>query len=123
MARHNRQGDGTDQRGHRYRISYQPDWLDRIRVTRRLSSGRQSTKTLFRNPLRHPQVPTGDLIRTTIESPEQGLHVEVALRADPDRVDEVAVVWRATGGPTPSMNRVGLTLQSFRPGRLPESHG
>ena len=123
MSRHNRQGDGTDQRGHRYRISYQPDWLDRIRVTRRLPTGRQSTKTLFQNPLRRPQVPAGELVRTTIESPEQDLRVEVALRADPDRIDEVAVVWRATGGPTPSMNRVGLTLQSFRPVRRPESDG
>ncbi|MYI07788.1 MAG: hypothetical protein F4059_10865 [Gemmatimonadetes bacterium] len=84
MSRHNRQGRGVDQRGYHYDISYQPDWLDRIRVTRRLASGRQSTKTLFRNPARTPQAQAGDLIRTTIESAEQDLHVEVALRVEPD---------------------------------------
>lgn len=116
MSRHNRQGHGVDQRGFRYSISYQPDWLDRVRVTRRLASGRQSTKTLFRNPSRHPETTTGDLIRTTIESAEQDLHVEVALRVEPDQVGEVVVAWRANGGLEPAMDRVILTLHSFRPG-------
>ena len=115
MSRHNRHGGGTDQRGFRYHISYQPDWLDRIRVTRKLPSGRQSTKTLFRNPSRCPESEAGGLIRTTIESPEQGLQVEVALRADADRVGEVEVVWRSNGGPEPAMDRVSLTLESFPP--------
>ncbi len=113
MSRHNRRGGGTDQRGFEYRISYQPDWLDRIRVTRRLPTGRQSTKTLFRNPSRRPEAEAGGLIRTTIESAEQDLHVEVALRADADRVGEVEVVWRSNGGPEPAMDRVSLTLHSF----------
>lgn len=116
MSRHNRQGRGVDQRGFRYSISYQPDWLDRIRVTRRLASGRQSTKTLFRNPSREPQAPAGELIRTTIESAEQDLQIEVALRVEPDQVGEVVVAWRANGGPEPAMDRVVLTLHSFRPG-------
>ena len=120
MSRHNRQGDGIDQRGFRYRISYQPDWLDRIRVTRRLPSGRQSTKTLFSNPSRTAEAPPGDLIRTTIESPEQGLLVEIALRTDPDQVGEIEVVWRANGGLEPAMDRVSLTLHSFRPRSFPK---
>ena len=117
MSRHNRHGGGTDQRGFRYRISYQPDWLDRIRVTRRLPSGRQSTKTLFSNPSRRPEAEAGGLIRTTIESAEQDLHVEVALRADAERVGEIEVVWRSNGGPEPAMDRVSLTLCSFPPSR------
>ncbi len=121
MSRHNRQGRGVDQRGYHYAISYQPDWLDRIRVTRRLASGRQSTKTLFRNPARTPQAQAGDLIRTTIESAEQDLHVEVALRVEPDQVGEVVVTWRANGGPEPAMDRVVLTLHSFRPGAFSNS--
>lgn len=116
MSRHNRQGRGVDQRGFRYSISYQPDWLDRVRVTRRLASGRQSTKTLFRNPSRHPEAAPGDLIRTTIESAEQDLHVEVALRVEPGQVGEVVVAWRANEGLEPAMDRVILTLHSFRPG-------
>ena len=50
MARHNRDARGTDQRGYDYEISYQPDWVRLIKVTRTLESGRQSTKTLFKNP-------------------------------------------------------------------------
>lgn len=117
MSRHNRHGGGTDQRGFHYHISYQPDWLDRIRVTRRLPTGRQSTKTLFRNPSRRPESDVGGLIRTMIESPEQDLRVEVALRADADRVGEMEVVWVSNGGPEPAMDRVSLTLQGFPPRR------
>ena len=51
MARHNRDGRGSDQRGFDYEIGYQPDWLQQVKVTRNLESGRQSTKTLFRNAL------------------------------------------------------------------------
>ena len=51
MARHNRDGAGEDQRGHAYTVSYQPDWLRMVKVTRSLTTGRQSTMTLFRNPL------------------------------------------------------------------------
>ena len=113
MARHNRRGAGVDQCGFRYRISYHPDWLDRIRVTRRLPSGRQSTKTLFRNPRRNPEAQTGGLIRTKIECPEQNLEIEVAFRASPGQVGEVEVHWRGIGGADPGMGRVGFTLSAF----------
>jgi len=55
MARHNRDSRGTDQRGFDCDISYQPDWVRLIKVTRSLESGRQSTKTLFKNPARPEQ--------------------------------------------------------------------
>jgi hypothetical protein len=84
MARHNRDGSGADQRGHEYEVNYQPDWLRLVKVTRSLESGRQSTKTLFRNPLEHAEAEPGDRIRTRITSADQGLDVEVAL-ADSDR--------------------------------------
>ncbi|MXV95128.1 MAG: hypothetical protein F4Z92_04505, partial [Gemmatimonadetes bacterium] len=76
MARHNRNATGVDQRGFLYRINYPPDWLERVRVTRNLPSGRQSTRTIFRNPLRNPEVDPGDLIRVRLESPEQDMVVE-----------------------------------------------
>ena len=52
MSRHNRDARGVDQLGTLWRISYQPDWLEQVKVTRTLENGRQSTKTLFRNPER-----------------------------------------------------------------------
>ena len=78
MARHNREGKGTDQRGFVYRVSYQPDWLQLIKVTRELESGRQSTKTLFRNPGHREQSP-GGRVRTRVSSPDQGMDFEVSI--------------------------------------------
>ncbi|MDX1645629.1 MAG: hypothetical protein R3304_00690, partial [Longimicrobiales bacterium] len=57
MARHNREGSGADQRGFEYDVSYQPDWLKLVKVTRQLESGRQSTKTLFKNPMEREAEP------------------------------------------------------------------
>lgn len=84
MARHNREGRGSDQRGAEYGISYQPDWLQVVKVTRELENGRQSTKSLFRNPGLREQ-PPGAKVRTKISSPAQGLDFEVAL-TDPKGV-------------------------------------
>lgn len=109
MARHNRWGEGEDQCGFRYRISYPPDWLDRIRVTRRLPGGRQSTKTLFRNPSRVPGLEADRRVRARIESPEQGLEIEVSLRPARDGVGKLSVEW---GGPGP--DRVTFAFQAFR---------
>ncbi|MFW6201000.1 MAG: hypothetical protein ACOC8B_00345 [Gemmatimonadota bacterium] len=90
MARHNREGRGSDQRGYEYTISYQPDWLRWVKVTRALESGRQSTKLLFRNP-GTPQQPPGHRVRTRITSPDQGLDFEVTID-DPDQVVKRIVV-------------------------------
>lgn len=82
MARHNREGTGQDQLGRTYTVSYQPDWFYQVKVTRDLESGRQSTKTLFRNA-EPPQAEPGPRVRTRITSEEVGVDVEVALD-DPD---------------------------------------
>jgi len=66
MARHNREGQGADQRGSHYGICYQPDWLRHVKVTRDLETGRQSTKTLFRNPAKKSEGEPGDKIRTRV---------------------------------------------------------
>ena len=79
MARHNREGAGADQRGFEYGVSYQPDWLKLVKVTRQLETGRQSTKTLFRNPAPGPEAQPGERIRTRIVSADQALDFEVAL--------------------------------------------
>ena len=77
MGRRNREGKGADQQGFEYRINYQPDWLRLVKVTRTLDSGRQSTKTLFRNPANRSEAPPGKRVRTRILSPGQALDIEI----------------------------------------------
>lgn len=90
MARHNREARGQDQRGYDYEISYQPDWVRQIKITRTLESGRQSTKTLFRNPGYKEQSP-GPRVRTRIECREQHLAFEIEVD-DPEGVVEKVIV-------------------------------
>ena len=101
MGRHNREGRGTDQRGYEHRINYQPDWLRLVKVTRTLDSGRQSTKTLFRNPASRREASPGERVRTRIVSPGQGLDMEVAV-SDPrhfvSRVQITCMVPTSDGG-------------------------
>jgi hypothetical protein len=96
MARHNRDGRGSDQRDYEYTISYQPDWLRQVKVTRLLPSGRQSTKTLFTNP-QPPRRDPGRQVRTRIRSREQGLTFEVAV-TDPEGVVKRVIVETGPAG-------------------------
>jgi hypothetical protein len=91
LARHNRQGQGTDQRGFEYRVSYQPDWLRHVKVTRALPTGRQSTMTLFRNPTEGRVRSPGPRVRTRITCAEQNVDVEVAVRNGGKEVRQVTV--------------------------------
>ena len=109
MARHNRTGTGKDQAGFTYEVSYPPDWLSRVKVTRRLESGRQSTKVLFTNPRSSPVEAPAATVRVAVHSPEQGLHVEAALGPGPDGVREWRVEWTGQGGG----ERVALTFVPF----------
>jgi hypothetical protein len=70
-----------DQRGSDYAISYQPDWLEQVKVTRTLENGRQSTKTLFRNPEKSGRRP-GAKVRTRIVSRKENLDIEIGV-SDP----------------------------------------
>ena len=99
MARHNREGRGTDQRGNEYTVSYQPDWFRQVKVTRLLDTGRQSTKTLFTNPQRPEQEP-GRQVRTEIRCPAQGLAFELAL-TDPGRVVKRVIIETGPSGSAP----------------------
>ncbi|MEX2527783.1 MAG: hypothetical protein WEA09_09125 [Gemmatimonadota bacterium] len=91
MARHNREGVGTDQRGFDYSISYQPDSLRQVKVTRLLPNGRQSTMTLFRNPAGRSEAPPGEQVRTRITCQAQNLDVEVAFRGAGREVRQLQV--------------------------------
>jgi hypothetical protein len=97
MARHNREASGSDQHGFEYTISYQPDWLGLMKVTRILDTGRQSTKTLFANPDASQREP-GQQVRTGIRCSTQGLDIEFSL-TDPDRVIRRIIVETAPADP------------------------
>ena len=91
MARHNRDAHGADQRGFDYDISYQPDWLRLIKVTRTLENGRQSTKTLFRSNAPREVCP-GPKVRTRLSCPEQGIDVEVDINDANSVVKRIIIV-------------------------------
>lgn len=113
MARHNREGAGKDQRDEEYQISYQPDWLSSVKVTRNLESGRQSTKTLFRNPGFREQTP-GNRVRTRITSTDQGLDFEVAV-SDPKSVIKRVIVETGLPNAREDDETVVFTLEEVLP--------
>lgn len=115
MARHNRDGSGTDQRGFEYVVSYQPDWLKQVKVTRTLESGRQSTKTLFRNPT-GPETRPGERVRTRISSSDEELDFEVALSDPRGAVKRVRVTYEVRGQ-SGRREEVEFTLESEAPAR------
>jgi hypothetical protein len=112
MARHNREGLGEDQLGRKYTVSYQPDWFYQAKVTRDLTSGRQSTKTLFRNP-EAPLAKPGPRIRTRIQSEELGVDFEISVEDPRGIVKRVIVETVLPQGPGEGEN-VGFTLTRAR---------
>jgi hypothetical protein len=98
MARHNREASGEDQHGNEYHIEYQPDWLYQVKVTRDLPSGRQSTKTLYRNMEPSEQDP-GPKVRTRITSPSNGLDIHITVNDESGCVKRVSVEATIPSGP------------------------
>lgn len=115
MARHYRDGHGVDQRGYQYVVGYQPDWLRYVKVTRDLETGRQSTKTLYRNPADSREAEPGDRVRTRVSSKEQGLDFEVAID-DPNRaVRRIRVTYELPGQDGRREEEVEFTLEGLLP--------
>ena len=112
MARHNREGSGQDQLGRTYVVSYQPDWFYQVKVTRDLESGRQSTKTLFRNP-DAPEAEPGPRVRTKVSSEELGLEFEITIEDPNGVVKRVTVETVAPTGGDAGQN-VGFTVSRVR---------
>lgn len=110
MARHNRDARGSDQRGENYELSYQPDWLRLVKVTRTLESGRQSTKTLFRNAGKREQQP-GSRIRTRISARDQRMEFEVELDDPQGVVRRIIVETAPSAGEEPLV----FTIDAQRP--------
>jgi len=116
MARHNRDGQGVDQRGYQYMIGFQPDWLRHVKITRDLETGRQSTKTLYKNPAEVRETDPGDRIRTRITAEEQGLDFEVTLSDPACAVRRIRVVCELPGRDGRREEEIEFTFE----GRLPK---
>jgi hypothetical protein len=111
MARHNREGKGADQLGQQYGVSYQPDWLRHVKVTRDLETGRQSTKVLFKNPAEKGDGEPGDRIRTRIMAKDQSVDFEVVI-ADPHKsVRRIRVVYELPGTDGKREEEIEFTLE------------
>ncbi|MDT8436021.1 MAG: hypothetical protein RRA92_04630 [Gemmatimonadota bacterium] len=116
MARHNREALGLDQQGEIWKIGYQPDWLSRLKVSRRLPGGRRrSSLTLFRNPARRAEAEPGRTVRTDIRSADGAVRFRIAVD-DPGRViEEVIVVTRPRRKGRGSGETVRFALESRLP--------
>ncbi len=99
MARHNREGRGIDQHGELWTISYQPDWLRQVKISRELPDGRRrSSLTLFRNPARTAEGPPGKVVRTRVTAADGSLDFQVSLDNRETEVDELVVsLWKKRG--------------------------
>ena len=117
MARHNREGQGVDQRGYQYVIGFQPDWLRHVKVTRDLETGRQSTKTLYRNPAQASEAKPGNRVRTRVTYKEQELDFEVTI-ADPKRaIRRIRVAYELPGRDGGREEEIEFTLVGMLPRR------
>ncbi len=113
MARHNREASGSDQRGFHYTVSYQPDWLGQVKVTRLLETGRQSTKTLFANPDGDRREP-GQQVRTGIGCPDQDLAIGLTI-TDPGRRVRRIVVETVPADPDPDAGNRDVVQFTIEP--------
>ena len=114
MGRHNREGTGSDQCGFEYLVRYQPDWLKRVRVTRQLESERQSTKTIFWNPVSVREAEPGEGVRNRIVSADQSIDIEVALTDPRAAVRRVRITCEVPSG-NGCTEEVEFTLEQHSP--------
>jgi hypothetical protein len=99
MARHNRDAKGVDQHGELWHISYQPDWLKRVKISRKLPrGGRRSMLTLFRNPARRARAEAGKSVRTRIAAADGSADFEISLEDRNDVVESITVKTRRKRG-------------------------
>ncbi|HKK28024.1 MAG TPA: hypothetical protein VKB18_08065 [Gemmatimonadota bacterium] len=99
MARHNREARGVDQHGELWHISYQPDWMKRVKISRELPDGRRrSTVTLFKNEADQAAAEPGKVVRTRIAAADGSAAFQVSLEDDEDIVERIVVVTRRKRG-------------------------
>lgn len=108
MPRHNREGRGVDQQGQLWHVSYQPDWLRRLKVSRRLPGrDRRSTLTLVENSEEKGREEPGRVVRTRVRAADGSMEFCVTLEGRRSHVESVTVVTRPDG---PGGERVEFVL-------------
>lgn len=99
MARHNREGRGVDQHGELWTVSYQPDWLRRVKISRELPDGRRrSSMTLVENPANSAEDEPGKVVRTRIAAADGSVDFQIALEDRDRAVDRIEVHLRKRPG-------------------------
>jgi len=81
-------------------------------VTRQLETGRQSTKTLYRNPQDRPESEPGDRVRTRILSGGQQLDFEICLSDPRSSVRRVRVSYALPSPDGTREEEVEFTLEA-----------
>ena len=95
MARHNRDDRGVDQHGELWQLSYHPDWLKRLKISRELPDrDRRSTVTLFKNEADRAEAEPGKVVRTRVRAADGSVDFEVSLEDRTDVVESIVVVTR-----------------------------
>jgi len=99
MARHNRDARGLDQHGELWHISYHPDWIRRVKISRQLPDRqRRSTVTLFKNDAERARAEPGKVVRTRISAADGSADFEVSLEDRTGVVESIVVVTRRERG-------------------------
>ena len=99
MARHNRDAKGVDQHGELWHVSYHPDWIKRVKISRQLPDrSRRSMVTLFKNEEDRAQAEPAKVVRTRIRSADGSTDFEISLEDRADTVESVIVVTRRRRG-------------------------
>jgi hypothetical protein len=108
----------VDQLGTLWRISYQPDWLSRVKISRQLPGGRRrSMITLFRNPARRAEAPPGRVVRTGVAAVDGSASFRISVEDPEGIVDSVVVVTRRNRG------RATEVIKHVIESRLPPPRG
>lgn len=99
MARHNRDAKGVDQHGELWQLSYHPDWIRRVKISRQLPDrSRRSTVTLFKNDAERAQAEPAKVIRTRVRAADGSTDFEISLEDRKGNVESIVVVTRRENG-------------------------
>lgn len=99
MARHNRDAKGVDQHGQLWHLSYHPDWMRRVKISRQLPDrSRRSTVTLFKNESQRARAQPAKVIRTRVRAADGSTDFEISLEDRTGAVESVIVVTRRNRG-------------------------
>lgn len=99
MARHNRDAKGVDQHGELWHLSYHPDWMRRVKISRKLPDrSRRSMVTLFKNDAERAQAEPAKVVRTRVRAADGSTNFEISLEDRAGTVESIVVVTRRRRG-------------------------